>query len=226
MTRRYRKQSVFLLLLTAVVGVTVIIGAARRNSVGCIARAVGTNVSGVSVWVTRGSSPGLYYPSRLHWEWDRACKRLSLPFKRGSTYIGILTNTPTPGSDVLWVEIAYREKLFMGRLVAEEVDDGGRIHRRSTAYHLIGSTQRIIAVATYPLVGGADRYRGKTIHIRESFWPPERNWPVERNWPPSSSAEWLTPASSGNGVDGSPGQAGSGSATRSTLQPDEACCDS
>jgi hypothetical protein len=139
MSGRHRKLHwVFVLLLIAAVGGAVIIGVARHDSVDCIARAVGTNVNGVSVWVTLGPTHTLYYPSRLRWEWDRACKRLSLPVKSDPRFIGVITNTPTTGitnsptlgSDLLWIAIEYRERLsVIGQLVAEEVDEGGRIHR-------------------------------------------------------------------------------------------------
>jgi len=143
MSGRYRKLHwVFALLLIAALGGAVIIGAARRSSVDCIARAVGTNVNGVSAWVTHGPTHTLYYPSRLRWAWDRACKRLSVPVKSDPRFIGLITNTPTTGitntptldSDLLWVAIGYREMLsVIGPLVAEEVDGGGRIHRLITA---------------------------------------------------------------------------------------------
>ncbi len=164
MARRYRKlQWVFVLILIAALGAAVIIGSAQRSSVHCIARAVGTNVSGVSVRVTRGPTHTFYYPSRLHWEWDRACKGLGLPIESNSWAI---TNSPTPASDVLWVTITYRGGLsVVSPLVAEEVDDGDRIHALSVAYGLLDPRRRT-TVSRCPLVGGAERYRGRTIRIR------------------------------------------------------------
>jgi hypothetical protein len=103
-----------------------------------------------------------------------------LPVKSDSRFIGVITNTPTTGitnsptlgSDLLWIAIEYRERLsVIGQLVAEEVDEGGRIHRLATAYELLDSTRQT-TISTCRLLGGAECYRGKTIHIREGIWSP------------------------------------------------------
>src|SRR5882762_3111713 len=113
-------QWVFVLLLIAALGMAVIISSAQRSSAHCIARAVGTNVSAVSVRVTRGPTQTFYYPSRLRWDLDWTRRHLGLPIASNSYAI---TSTPTPMSDVVWVAITYRGRMpVIGPLLGEAID--------------------------------------------------------------------------------------------------------
>jgi hypothetical protein len=166
MCRPHTKLHWLMILLSALLPMLVtafFLQPLRRDPHGCTWTIVGTNVARASVHVTLGWKHTVYYPSRFRWELQQACNRLGFSSKANSR---VLSSSPAPAGDMIWLTCAYREKLHDPNLfTAEEVDSKGRRINYPALNGFLDEKRRA-SVSGWLLVGGIEQHRGSTFHIR------------------------------------------------------------
>ena len=159
----WKRWVVVLAGVLAIVLAVLFLKAGQQPGTRCVTTVVSTNVTSVTAVVSHGPNHFYYYPSRLHYEWDKLRQKVGIKVKNPAEKQKF---SRSPVCDVLTVKITFRDKKSRpDNIIAEQVDAKGRLHMCGQVSRPTDAT-RPVSLNAFTLEGPLQREQLRRFRIK------------------------------------------------------------